>query len=150
MPTSVDLPAPLGPRSAVASPARSVRSTPASARWRPYTFVSPRASTVSKVIVATRSSQLVELAIDAHQARGQLLLLALALVAALGLLERGQFAEEVLALLLELVARRSAGRPAQPFSSEAEHQRQRDRGGQIAPRRVVVRQPVQVQLDAAA
>src|SRR4051812_43220294 len=53
MPTSVDLPAPFGPSSATASPARSVRSTPAlpppSARWRPYTFVTPFATTASNV-----------------------------------------------------------------------------------------------------
>src|SRR6478672_5021490 len=128
MPTSVDLPAPLGPSSAVAWPARSVRSTPASARCRPYTFVSPRASTVSKLIAKTRprSSQLVELAIDADEARRQLLLLALALVAAVGLLERGQLAEELLFLLLELVARAAAGHAARRIHAERHDEEERD------------------------
>src|SRR2546423_1304403 len=80
-PWRLDLPAPLVPGSAADSRGRRVGSTAASARCRPYTLVRPRASTVSKLMVATRprSSQLVELAVDAHQPRRQLLLLALAL-----------------------------------------------------------------------
>src|SRR5574342_226495 len=42
---SVVLPAPLGPRSAKISPARTARSTPARATTSPYRFTSPRTST---------------------------------------------------------------------------------------------------------
>src|SRR5262249_48089971 len=119
------------------------------------------------------SSQFVELAIDANQARGQLLLFALAFVATVGFcghparhslagaasarsarladsLQRRQLAEEVLLRLLELLARGSAAGAAHGVHAEGDQQRQRNRGGQITPRRVIVRQSAQMQLDRTA
>src|SRR6185312_3865801 len=96
------------------------------------------------------SSQFVELAIDAYEARRELLLLALALLAAVGLLDRGQLAEQVLLLLLEALARHAAAAAERGVDAEREEQANRHRRREEAPRRIVVRQPVHAERDGAA